>query len=245
MSLGSNDDYLERVKVEIRAEADRVRASAPLARRDPPTVPLHSAVADGIDRDRVDYAIGDLTGAHYSAFLDVAYRALLKRAPDDAGSTTQVRLLAAGASKAEILGNLRWSSEGKRVHVHVRGLLPRYVIAKLGRVPVFGYAINWFIALAGLPVLLRHQRAADTQIAAGFVAMADAQVASVSAASEMRAESAGRIQELESRVAERSGHFERGPAGLPVGAAQDAGQEPHDFAHRARVFPRGDGAALG
>ncbi len=198
VSSGSNDNYLERVKAEIRAEADLARARHPLPRRDPPPEPPRAQPADGIERDRLDYAIGELTGAHYSAFLDIAFRALLKRAPDDAGSTTQVRLLAAGASKAEILGNLHWSPEGKRIGARVRGLLPRYVLAKLARVPVLGYGVEWGIALAGLPVLLRHQRAADTSVAARFAATADAQRAHDD-----------RMQELRDSASERSAHLDR------------------------------------
>ncbi len=175
MSSGLNDDYLERVKAEIRAEADLARARTPLSRRDPPAEPQRPHAADGIERERLDYAIAELTGAHYSAFLDGAFRALLKRPPDAAGSAALVRLLAAGASKAEILGNLRWSPEGKRIGTRVHGLLPRYALAKLGRVPVLGYVIDWGIALAGLPILLRHQRAADTATAAGFLAANDTQ----------------------------------------------------------------------
>lgn len=170
----STNEYLERVKAEIRAEADAARARTPLPRIDPPP---RAAVArdDGIDRARLDYAIGELTGADYRAFIDHAFRALLKRPPDDAGSEVQMRLLAAGAAKAEVLGNLRWSPEGRRIGTRVRGLLPRYLLAKLVRVPVFGYVAEWGLAFAGLPMLLRHQRAADTANAARFNTAADAQ----------------------------------------------------------------------
>lgn len=175
MNQGSNDDYLDRVKAEIRADADRARARAPMRRDEAPTPTARSSVVDGIERERIGYAIGELTDAHYAAFVDRAFRALLKRPPDPAGNETQLRLLASGASKAEILGNLRWSPEGKRVGTRVRGLPLRYVLAKLGRVPVLGYAIDWCIALAGLPILLRHQRIADTATAADFLVAADAE----------------------------------------------------------------------
>jgi len=175
VSPGNDDDYLERVKAEIRAEAEAARRRAPLPRIDPPPRAARPAHHDGIEHGRLDYAIGELTGPHYRAFIDGAFRALLKRAPDDAGAEAQMRLLAAGAAKAEVLGNLRWSPEGRRVGVRVRGLLPRYALAKLVRVPVLGYVVEWGLTLAGLPVLLRHQRAADTSIAARFGAAADAQ----------------------------------------------------------------------
>jgi hypothetical protein len=173
-----NDDELERIKIEIRAEAEIARQREPLPRHDPaPRVsqPPSSTGNDGIERGRLDYAIGELTGSDYVAFVDQAFRALLKRPPDDAGLALQVNLLAGGASKAEALGNLRWSAEGKRIGVRVRGLLPRYALAKFGRAPVLGYFVQWALVFAGLPALLRHQRAADTSIAARFHASADAQ----------------------------------------------------------------------
>lgn len=176
VSARSNDDYLERVKAEIRTEAQAARERAPLPRIEPaPRAARSSPQQDGIEHGRLDYAIGELTGADYRAFIDRAFRALLKRAPDDAGGEAQTRLLAAGAAKAEVLGNLRWSPEGRRIGVRVHGLLPRYVLAKSARVPVLGYLLQWGLALAGLPLLLRHQRAADTSIAARFGSVTDAQ----------------------------------------------------------------------
>lgn len=191
MSPNPNDDYLQRVKAEIRAEADIARARTPLPRHEPPPrAAARAALDDGIERDRLVYATSELTGADYLAFIDQAFRALLKRPPDEAGVALQVRLLAAGASKAEVLGNLRWSPEGRCMGTRVRGLLPRYVMAKLTRMPLFGFAIEWALALAGLPLLLRHQRAADTSVAARFNATADAQ-----------REHGTRIQSLEQAVA--------------------------------------------
>ncbi len=175
VSPDRQDEYLERIKDEIRAEADAARARAPLPRRDPPPRAARSDASDGIERERLDYAIGDLTGPHYIAFIDHVYRAILKRRPDDAGASMQLRLLDAGAPKAEVIGNLRWSPEGRRVGVQVRGLLPRYALSKLVRVPVLGYLLQWGLAFAGLPVLLRHQRATDNWVAAGFNSVADAQ----------------------------------------------------------------------
>lgn len=162
-------DFIERVKAEILAEAERLRSSAPLPRVDPPEPEadeLSATAADGIERARLDYAIGELTGRDYVDFVEQAFRAVLKRPSDDAGREQQLRLLTHGAAKAEVLGNLRWSPEGRRIGVRVRGLLPRYALAKLGRVRGVGFLVEWALALASLPLLLRHQRAADTQAAA-------------------------------------------------------------------------------
>lgn len=173
--MSPQDDYLERVKSEIRADAAAVRQRAPQPRHDPPPrgKPLPPP-ASGIQRDRLDYTMAELVGAHYVGFVDQAFRSVLKRPPDEAGMDAQIRLLAAGASKAEVLGNLRWSAEGRRIGTRIKGLPARYLLAKAARVPVVGYFVDWTIALAGLPVLLRHQRAADTSVEARFGSAAEA-----------------------------------------------------------------------
>jgi len=191
VNASEQDDYLDRVKDEIRKEAELARQRHPLPRRDPAARasqdPPVTGAAVRIERDRLEYALPELTGLHYIAFVDNAFRALLKREPDDGGSHAQIRLLASGATKAEVLGNLRWSREGKQVGVRVRGLLPRYAMAKLARIPGLGYFVEWAIAFAGLPMLLRHQRAADTSTAAGFNAALDAQARAERELSELRA----------------------------------------------------------
>ncbi|WP_395679645.1 methionine biosynthesis protein MetW [Dokdonella sp.] len=168
MQVEPQRDFLERVKTEILAEAARLRASTPLPRVDPPAdeTTFAAPVIDGIERQRLDYAIEELTGSDYVAFVEQAFRAVLKRPSDEGGREQQVQLLAQGAAKAEVLGNLRWSPEGRRIGVRVRGLLPRYALAKLGRVRGVGFLVQWALAFAALPLLLRHQRAADTQAAA-------------------------------------------------------------------------------
>ena len=173
--MSPQDDYLERVKAEIRADAEAVRQRAPQPRQDPPPrgKPLPPP-ASGIQRDRLDYTMAELVGAHYIGFVDQAFRSVLKRPPDEGGMDAQIRLLAAGGSKAEVLGNLRWSAEGRRIGTRIKGLPGRYLLAKAARVPVIGYFVDWALALAGLPVLLRHQRAADTSVEARFGSAAEA-----------------------------------------------------------------------
>lgn len=210
----ASDSYLERVKADIRAEADAARERAPLPRRDAPPPRSAPAVSqDGtIDRARLDYAIADLTGEHYTAFVDRAFRALLKRPPDEPGFEAQVRLLAAGAPKAEILGNLRYSPEGRAIGTRVHGLLPRYALAKIARVPVVGFFVSWAIAFAGLPLMLRHQRAADTRSAAQFH---EAQANAARIAEDVRGTSArldgvrGELGDANARLGELRGAFDQ------------------------------------
>lgn len=158
----NDDDYLNQIKARIRIEADAARQRTPLPRHDPPPRSVASVDHnDGIDRDRLDYSLAELCAPHHIAFLDLVFRAILKRPPDDAGSSTQMRLIGAGASKVEIIGNLRYSPEGLRVGTRIAGLRPRYLLSKACRVPVLGLGLEWLIAFAALPFMARHLRAAD------------------------------------------------------------------------------------
>lgn len=164
MNSESNQQQLEQVRQEIRAQAARLRERPLLAR----TIPVSraAAVAVSIEHSGLDYPIGALTDRHHRRFVENAFRNLLKREPDTAECEAQLALLASGATKAEVLGNLRWSKEGRNAHVHVRGLLPRYLMSKARRVPILGYLLDWGMQLLALPTLARHQRASDTLSAA-------------------------------------------------------------------------------
>lgn len=158
-----DDTYLARIKDEIRAEAEAARQRSPLPRREAP--PAAAEITGSADAPRVR-TIAELSGAQHLDFLHGAFRAILKRPPDGPGELVQLRLLAAGASKIEILGNLRYSPEGREVGVQIPGLRPRYLLTKLFRVPVVGYLAEWLLALGGLPKLMHHLRASDTYNAA-------------------------------------------------------------------------------
>ncbi len=110
--------------------------------------------------------IDELASFHFIEFIEHAYAALLRRTPDSTGLEAKIRLLEAGRSKIEILGNLRYSGEGREIGVRVPWLWPRYLLAKSTRIPILGYAIEWLMCLGGLPRILRHQRAADAYHAA-------------------------------------------------------------------------------
>jgi SAM-dependent methyltransferase len=204
VSSDPTDEYLERVKADIRADAEASRSRAPLPRKALPESNVGQPVrSDGIDRGRLDYPIGELTGPQYAAFVDGAFRALLKRQASEPEKDQQLRLLAAGAGKAEILGNLRYSSEGRRVGVRVRGLFARYALAKMVRVPVIGYALEWLLALAAVPLLLRHQRGADTQNAARF----DDVNAHLARRAEEQQVQAARLEQLKRELDEARAHL--------------------------------------
>ena len=83
------------------------------------------------------------------AFVVRAYRALLRREPDIAGGHHHLAQLRTGQStKIEVLGQLRYSREGRQAGVEVRGLWWPYVLQTAYRLPVIGAGL----ALAALIV---------------------------------------------------------------------------------------------
>lgn len=166
MSSEYNDEdpsaRIEQARREIRLQAAGLRERPRLARTD-----VHaSAPAELLEPARLAYSIGDLTGTHHRSFVEAAFRALLKRAPERGETEVHLARLAAGARKVEILGDLRWAPEGRRVGAHVSGLRARYLLAKAARVPVFGNLLDLCLDVASLPLQPRHQRALETAFAA-------------------------------------------------------------------------------
>jgi hypothetical protein len=156
------DDPLDRIKAVIRADADALRSQATLPERIANARAAELPVASG------GTSIPELARFAGPAFVDNAYRTILGREPDAEGFAQQMAALGAGTNKIEILGDLRYSAEGRQRGVAIAGLRPRYLVAKLGRVPVVGAIVQWIVAALSLPHLLRHQRATEASLAVNF-----------------------------------------------------------------------------
>ena len=157
-----SDDPLDRIKAVIRADADALRSRATLPER------VANARAAELPTASGGTSIPELARLAGPAFVGHAYRTILGREPDAAGLAQQMAALGAGANKIEILGDLRYSAEGRQHNVAIAGLRPRYLLAKLGRVPVFGAIVQWIVAALSLPHLMRHQRATEAALAVNF-----------------------------------------------------------------------------
>jgi hypothetical protein len=93
------------------------------------------------------------------AFLDEAYRNLLNRPPDAKGAADYRRALRTGRrTKVEVLGRLRYSSEGRGHAVGVPGLLPALALACVYRVPIAGALLAGAVVLLRLPMHWRDRR---------------------------------------------------------------------------------------
>jgi len=106
-------------------------------------------------RDDDHYHINDLLPYHDTAFVRNAYRAILKREPDEAGCAQQLGFLRSGRfDKIDILSSLRLSPEGRKRNVRIDGLSRPATVRRLGRLPIVGYVIRLALALIRLPVFI-------------------------------------------------------------------------------------------
>ncbi|HVG38014.1 MAG TPA: methyltransferase domain-containing protein [Pyrinomonadaceae bacterium] len=159
----------------LREEVARRKAntdhpsSLPPSRPDesfPPLPPARSAEAEPfrlqppfVSRADGCYQIHDLTQYHDATFVRNAYRAILRRSPDEEGFRGALENLRSGRlNKIDILAGLLLSPEGKAGGVEIEGLQRSLFLRRLGRLPLVGYPLRVLITLARLPHLVRHHQ---------------------------------------------------------------------------------------
>ena len=87
------------------------------------------------------YRAKDLVSYDDREFIHVAYLAILRRPADARGMESYLRALRGGRRKASILGSLRYSDEGKRAAVTIKGLWWRRVLAE-ARLPTLNESLR-------------------------------------------------------------------------------------------------------
>jgi CRISPR/Cas system-associated endoribonuclease Cas2 len=92
-----------------------------------------------IPRSQEVILIEDLCEYEDESFIMTAYRSILSRDPDDEGLDRFSTLLRNDQiSKVEIIGRIRYSWEGRKGRVRVKGLFFRFAVAILLRAPIIG-----------------------------------------------------------------------------------------------------------
>ena len=120
------------------------------------------------------YHINDLLRYHDRAFVQAAYRAVLKRSPDETESLRDLKRLRSGyINKVDLLADLRFSPEGRAKGVQVDGLVFPALIRRLGQLPLIGYPIRLGIALLRLPNSIREQREFSSYVLSQHEQIAD------------------------------------------------------------------------
>src|SRR6266478_383028 len=104
------------------------------------------------------YQLNDFAAYDDVEFVEAAYRAILKREPDEDGLKTYLAMLRDGALKAELLGRLRQSPEGGLRRIRVVGLSLPYALDVVSRWPVIGRVVGIAVAIWSLPSSQRDQR---------------------------------------------------------------------------------------
>jgi SAM-dependent methyltransferase len=140
---------------------------------------------------RTRYTLGDFLALHDVQFVDAAYLGLLGRPPDAAGREHHLDLVRSGkVGKTRLLGELRYSPEGRQRKVEVRGLRQAFMLQHLYRVPVLGYLISWLVAAMRLPMLV-----ADFQQFVAWSRFTEREIAEVANAQAAATETALREQQ--------------------------------------------------
>jgi len=89
-------------------------------------------------------------------FIENVYLTLLKREPTHQELNNYLNLLRNGKkSKAQVITNIRYSEDGKKVAVKLLGSKKRYLISILSSLPIFGYLLKSLITLLTLPKLIK------------------------------------------------------------------------------------------
>ena len=149
-----------------------VEASQPVAGE--PNLPTLKLQPDFQPHADDHYHVNDLLRYHDRAFVESAYRAVLKRPPDQAEFLRDLKRLRTGYfNKIDLLADLRFSTEGKVKSVQLDGLFVPAIVRRLGQLPLVGYPIRLVIALLRLPNLLRDQREFAGYVLAQNQEMAD------------------------------------------------------------------------
>lgn len=152
-SNGSSGAHTTPVAVSL-ADAPRLPRSSTQA-----MIPELSMQPEFETRADDHYHVNDLLSFHDREFVRNAYRALLKREPDDVGYAAYLKNLRSGRfNKIDVLASLRFSAEGKQKGVRVQGLTFSGYLRRLYRIPVIGYLIELAVGLLRLPVFLKGQR---------------------------------------------------------------------------------------
>ena len=143
---------------ELRGIFENTLDRQPQPQRPPPIPAPAAAEPDAAvapSAPETALAMSELTALDDQAFLDRAYQAILHRTADETGIRHYLSALRSGDSRIRILGELRYSPEGRVIGCVVPGLRRRFLIHRFYRLPILGRLIRTATALLALPGLMR------------------------------------------------------------------------------------------
>ena len=157
------EELMERVRQEVERNA---RRSSSIVSEE--IFSFSEELAAGPDpeviavKDR--YTVEEFLGYSNTDFVANVYRALLKREADAGGYSSFLDRLERGElTRIDVLGNIRFSPEGRKKNVRIDGLMLPYIVRRffrsarqLYRLPGIGYLLRLIVCLVKLPILFRN-----------------------------------------------------------------------------------------
>jgi SAM-dependent methyltransferase len=161
------EQLMQNIREEVAGRRHRRAAPAHLAPirlflPRPATAAAHSLFPAGQGNS---YRLRDFIRYEGTDFIHAAYRGVLNREPDPDGLNCYLEMLRQGATKAEILGRIRNSREGRQEGKKIYGLRLAYVFDSICRWPVIGRIVGIVIAMWRIPATERGYRMLSTELA--------------------------------------------------------------------------------
>ncbi|KAF5429181.1 O-antigen chain-terminating methyltransferase [Candidatus Methanophagaceae archaeon] len=159
------DELMEKIRAEVRRRKEREETvHGPAHQADRASQPAPSPGIDPFSIGTIPepepfefkgggYHINDFLKYHDLHFVMNAYRGILRRRPDSKGLQHFLKNFRSGKmSKAEVLGRLRYSPEGRVKKVKMKGLFWNFVVQSSFRIPVLGYFSRLTVGIVNLPM---------------------------------------------------------------------------------------------
>jgi hypothetical protein len=146
--------------IEVNQPTNEVSRDARAADqpRAPLPIPPLKLQPDALRQPATSYRLDELLGFHDRAFVEQVYRALARRAPDEAEATRKLDELRSGRqSKIELIERLLTTQPPDGAPVRIVGL-PSPIWRRVSRWPVLGYLLRLLRGFTRLPVLMQHQQ---------------------------------------------------------------------------------------
>jgi SAM-dependent methyltransferase len=165
---------IDRLMREIRAEVGARLPTAGLGTDTPAAAATASRIAVSLPRlgafaedlpKQERYCLADFLAYHDEDFVRQVYRRVLGREPDREGGSRYLAKIRAGAlSRIEVLGRIRFSSEGRAAAVPITGLAVPFAMRTMRRVPVVGRLAGIAQYLWRLPDIARNHEALESAV---------------------------------------------------------------------------------
>ena len=146
---------IERIKACIEQEIQQhKKAGLEIAFKSVPTADFAEPVED---LNSILTTKDDFLQFHGQDFINTVYTSILHREPDPQGGKIYFEKLKNGElTKVDIMGRLRYSSEGRKKKVLIKGLLFAFILQTLFKVPVLGWGLRVVAGVLNLPTILKN-----------------------------------------------------------------------------------------